>query len=150
MELKAPQDGVIEEYLVEDNSPIKGKSPALKFKVGASSAQTAPETQTPTKPEPKIEEKKTHEQKSETSIPTSMPEIPPKPQQPISSVPLSQIPVMPFTPAPAQQADIGKISGTRAETRVKMNRMRQTIATRLKTAQNTCAMLTTFNEINMG
>lgn len=149
MELKAPQDGVIEEYLVEDNSSIKGKSPALKFRVGASSAHSASETQTPTKSEPKVEEKKAP---VETPIPTSMPEIPPKPQQPISSVPLSQIPVTPFSPAPApaQQADIGKISGTRAETRVKMNRMRQTIANRLKTAQNTCAMLTTFNEINMG
>uniref|UniRef100_A0A1I7XFJ6 Dihydrolipoamide acetyltransferase component of pyruvate dehydrogenase complex n=1 Tax=Heterorhabditis bacteriophora TaxID=37862 RepID=A0A1I7XFJ6_HETBA len=33
--------------------------------------------------------------------------------------------------------------------RVKMNRMRQRIATRLKDAQNTYAMLTTFNEIDM-
>ena len=32
---------------------------------------------------------------------------------------------------------------------VKMNRMRQRIAARLKEAQNTCAMLTTFNEIDM-
>ncbi|MBW02457.1 Dihydrolipoyllysine-residue succinyltransferase component of 2-oxoglutarate dehydrogenase complex, mitochondrial, partial [Eschrichtius robustus] len=31
----------------------------------------------------------------------------------------------------------------------KMNRMRQRIAQRLKEAQNTCAMLTTFNEIDM-
>jgi len=30
-----------------------------------------------------------------------------------------------------------------------MNRMRQRIAQRLKDAQNTCAMLTTFNEIDM-
>lgn len=30
-----------------------------------------------------------------------------------------------------------------------MNRMRQRIAQRLKEAQNTCAMLTTFNEIDM-
>jgi 2-oxoglutarate dehydrogenase E2 component (dihydrolipoamide succinyltransferase) len=28
--------------------------------------------------------------------------------------------------------------------------MRQTVASRLKNAQNTCAMLTTFNELNMG
>ena len=34
--------------------------------------------------------------------------------------------------------------------KVKMSKMRQTVASRLKTAQNTCAMLTTFNEINMG
>ena len=36
------------------------------------------------------------------------------------------------------------------ETRVKMSRMRQTIAKRLKEAQNTNALLTTFNEIDMG
>ena len=30
-----------------------------------------------------------------------------------------------------------------------MNRMRLRIAQRLKDAQNTCAMLTTFNEIDM-
>ena len=32
---------------------------------------------------------------------------------------------------------------------VKMTRMRLRIAERLKDAQNTCAMLTTFNEIDM-
>jgi len=42
-----------------------------------------------------------------------------------------------------------QILGTRSEQRVKMNRMRQKIAARLKDAQNTCAMLTTFNEIDM-
>ena len=31
-----------------------------------------------------------------------------------------------------------------------MSKMRQTVANRLKSAQNTCAMLTTFNEIDMG
>jgi 2-oxoglutarate dehydrogenase E2 component (dihydrolipoamide succinyltransferase) len=35
------------------------------------------------------------------------------------------------------------------EERVKMTRLRQVIATRLKEAQNTAAMLTTFNEIDM-
>ncbi|KAL1435050.1 hypothetical protein MTO96_001596 [Rhipicephalus appendiculatus] len=37
----------------------------------------------------------------------------------------------------------------RSEQRVKMNRMRQRIAQRLKDAQNTYAMLTTFNEVDM-
>jgi 2-oxoglutarate dehydrogenase E2 component (dihydrolipoamide succinyltransferase) len=36
------------------------------------------------------------------------------------------------------------------EERVKMTRLRQTIARRLKDAQNTAAMLTTFNEVYMG
>jgi 2-oxoglutarate dehydrogenase E2 component (dihydrolipoamide succinyltransferase) len=35
------------------------------------------------------------------------------------------------------------------EERVKMTRLRKTIATRLKDAQNTAAMLTTFNEVDM-
>ncbi|MGN6749038.1 MAG: 2-oxoglutarate dehydrogenase complex dihydrolipoyllysine-residue succinyltransferase [Xanthobacteraceae bacterium] len=36
------------------------------------------------------------------------------------------------------------------EERVRMTRLRQTIARRLKDAQNTAAMLTTFNEVDMG
>ena len=36
------------------------------------------------------------------------------------------------------------------EERVKMTRLRRTIATRLKEAQNNAAMLTTFNEVDMG
>merc|ERR1719511_288409 len=42
-----------------------------------------------------------------------------------------------------------QIAGTRSEHRVKMNRMRMKIASRLKEAQNTNAMLTTFNELDM-
>jgi 2-oxoglutarate dehydrogenase E2 component (dihydrolipoamide succinyltransferase) len=52
------------------------------------------------------------------------------------------------TPAPAAaKAPRALDSG---EERVKMTRLRQTIARRLKEAQNTAAMLTTFNEVDMG
>jgi 2-oxoglutarate dehydrogenase E2 component (dihydrolipoamide succinyltransferase) len=40
-------------------------------------------------------------------------------------------------------------SAERKEERVKMSRLRQTIARRLKEAQNTAAMLTTFNDVDM-
>jgi 2-oxoglutarate dehydrogenase E2 component (dihydrolipoamide succinyltransferase) len=51
----------------------------------------------------------------------------------------------PVTPAKA-----GVQSGpTRTEERVRMTRLRQTIARRLKEAQNTAAMLTTFNDVDM-
>ena len=40
-------------------------------------------------------------------------------------------------------------TGDRAEERVKMSRLRQTIARRLKDAQNTAALLTTFNDVDM-
>jgi 2-oxoglutarate dehydrogenase E2 component (dihydrolipoamide succinyltransferase) len=45
--------------------------------------------------------------------------------------------------APTPADDAGR------EERVKMTRLRQTIARRLKEAQNTAAMLTTFNEVDM-
>lgn len=40
-------------------------------------------------------------------------------------------------------------SASRAEERVRMTRLRQTVARRLKEAQNTAAMLTTFNDVDM-
>ncbi len=40
-------------------------------------------------------------------------------------------------------------TGGRREERVKISRMRATIATRLKEAQNTAALLTTFNDVDM-
>ncbi|WP_264686445.1 2-oxoglutarate dehydrogenase complex dihydrolipoyllysine-residue succinyltransferase [Wolbachia endosymbiont (group B) of Rhopobota naevana] len=41
------------------------------------------------------------------------------------------------------------VSGERREERVKMSKIRQVIAARLKASQNTAAILTTFNEIDM-
>jgi 2-oxoglutarate dehydrogenase E2 component (dihydrolipoamide succinyltransferase) len=72
-------------------------------------------------------------------------------------------PATPATPAPAPVAAAPKptpvttpaaaatvaLSTGREDRRVKMTRMRQTIASRLKDAQNTGALLTTFNEIDM-
>ena len=53
-------------------------------------------------------------------------------------------------PAPAAPAAAAPASsGGRNEERVKMTRLRQTIAKRLKEAQNTAAMLTTFNDVDM-
>ncbi|PJN92718.1 dihydrolipoamide succinyltransferase, partial [Amaricoccus sp. HAR-UPW-R2A-40] len=48
---------------------------------------------------------------------------------------------IPRAPVPAEDAA--------REERVKMTRLRQTIARRLKEAQNTAAMLTTYNEVDM-
>ena len=62
------------------------------------------------------------------------------------------------TPAPAPTpaaapakpaAPIATTTGTRGEERVKMTRMRQTIAKRLKSAQDNAALLTTFNDCDM-
>ena len=54
-------------------------------------------------------------------------------------------------PAPPLAAAIAAPAarGTRGEERVKMTRLRQTVARRLKEAQNTAALLTTFNDCDM-
>jgi 2-oxoglutarate dehydrogenase E2 component (dihydrolipoamide succinyltransferase) len=52
-------------------------------------------------------------------------------------------------PAPAPQTPSVAASTGRREERVRMTRLRQTIAKRLKDAQNTAAMLTTFNDVDM-
>ncbi|MES0863909.1 2-oxoglutarate dehydrogenase complex dihydrolipoyllysine-residue succinyltransferase [Ruegeria sp. SCPT10] len=51
-------------------------------------------------------------------------------------------------PAPAPRAPVAASDAAREE-RVKMTRLRQTIAKRLKDSQNTAAMLTTYNEVDM-
>jgi 2-oxoglutarate dehydrogenase E2 component (dihydrolipoamide succinyltransferase) len=50
--------------------------------------------------------------------------------------------------APAPRGPVSSDDAAREE-RVKMTRLRQTIARRLKDAQNTAAILTTFNEVDM-
>jgi 2-oxoglutarate dehydrogenase E2 component (dihydrolipoamide succinyltransferase) len=52
-------------------------------------------------------------------------------------------------PAPVQMRAPSPADDAAREERVHMTRLRQTIARRLKDAQNTAAMLTTFNEVDM-
>jgi 2-oxoglutarate dehydrogenase E2 component (dihydrolipoamide succinyltransferase) len=60
---------------------------------------------------------------------------------PAAPTPVAQAPApAPAPPRPPQER----------EERVRMSRLRQTIARRLKEAQETAAMLTTFNEVDMG
>lgn len=55
----------------------------------------------------------------------------------------------PAVSAPAAPAAPAAASGERREERVKMTRLRQTVAKRLKEAQETAALLTTFNDVDM-
>jgi len=53
------------------------------------------------------------------------------------------------SPPPAPPPAARPPSGERREERVRMTRLRQTVARRLKEAQNTAAILTTFNDVDM-
>jgi 2-oxoglutarate dehydrogenase E2 component (dihydrolipoamide succinyltransferase) len=51
--------------------------------------------------------------------------------------------------APVAATPTTQATGARQEERLKMTRLRQTIAKRLKSAQDTAALLTTFNDVDM-
>ena len=55
----------------------------------------------------------------------------------------------PSAEAPVAATPTTQATGARQEERVKMTRLRQTIAKRLKSAQDTAALLTTFNDVDM-
>ena len=76
--------------------------------------------------------------------PTAAAAATPPPPKPTAAAPpkaAAAAPTLPSTPA---------LIGGRIERRTKMSRMRQRVAVRLKEAQNTAAMLTTFQECDMG
>lgn len=62
---------------------------------------------------------------------------------------LAAVAALAAAPAPAAAAPSAPRATGPREERVKMTRLRQTIARRLKDAQNTAAMLTTYNEVDM-
>ncbi|XP_042306994.1 dihydrolipoyllysine-residue succinyltransferase component of 2-oxoglutarate dehydrogenase complex, mitochondrial isoform X1 [Sceloporus undulatus] len=141
VQVPAPAAGVIEALLVPDGGKVEGGTPLFKLrKTGAAPAKAkpaaapAPEPAAPVAPPPAA------------PIPTAMPPVPPVSALPVDAKPVSAVKP---TPAAAPSVEPGVSKGARLEQRVKMNRMRQRIAQRLKEAQNTCAMLTTFNEIDM-
>uniref|UniRef100_A0A3P9HAQ1 Dihydrolipoyllysine-residue succinyltransferase component of 2-oxoglutarate dehydrogenase complex, mitochondrial n=1 Tax=Oryzias latipes TaxID=8090 RepID=A0A3P9HAQ1_ORYLA len=77
---------------------------------------------------------------------------PPKAEAPAAAAPPPS--AAPPSPPPPPPSTVGPIPTTMppvppVPAHVKMNRMRLRIAQRLKEAQNTCAMLTTFNEVDM-
>lgn len=70
------------------------------------------------------------------------------PAAPAAPAPPSAPKAAPPAPTPAPTPSAAPL-GARTESRVKMTRLRMRVSERLKSAQNTYAMLTTFNEIDM-
>jgi len=109
------------------------------FRIEPGEKGAAPPPKEEAKPEEsKPAEKAPEPQAAKRSEPVPQVKAAEKPKQPEPSK---------EKPAPAPKPAAS--AGNRGETRVKMNRMRQTIAKRLKESQNAAASLTTFNEIDM-
>ena len=124
LEISAPAAGVLLELLVAEEAEVRaGQVLAI---LETDEAVVVPEP--PAKPEPVSEAKPTEPLALEAAAPAAVTE---RPQE--------------CPPCPPRATG----SGERAERRVPMSRLRQRIAERLKEAQQTAALLTTFNEINM-
>lgn len=170
----APFGGIIREILVKDGDTVKAHQELFKLEKAAApagAAAAAPKAATPPPPPkpaaPAAAKPPTPPPSAKAAPPPPPPPpppaapgagAPPPPPPPKPAAPAAQIPVAAIRHAQGIQAasvrvppaDYSReITGTRTEQRVKMNRMRLKIASRLKEAQNVNAMLTTFNEIDM-
>ncbi|XP_038621672.1 dihydrolipoyllysine-residue succinyltransferase component of 2-oxoglutarate dehydrogenase complex, mitochondrial [Tachyglossus aculeatus] len=148
VQVPSPAAGVIEALLVPDGGKVEGGTPLFTLRKTAAAPAKAKPATAPTaapKPEPVVTAAPPPPPPSPAAtIPTAMPPVPPVSAQPVDTKPVSAV-----KPSAAPAPELGAVKGARSEHRVKMNRMRQRIAQRLKEAQNTCAMLTTFNEVDM-
>eukprot|EP01103_Thecamoeba_quadrilineata_P021541 TRINITY_DN9932_c0_g1_i1.p1 TRINITY_DN9932_c0_g1~~TRINITY_DN9932_c0_g1_i1.p1 ORF type:complete len:468 (-),score=130.15 TRINITY_DN9932_c0_g1_i1:41-1423(-) len=163
VEVRTPESGVIVEVASQPGDTVKVGDPLFTLLVGGAAPQKSAEPKTEEKAAAKKEEPKEVKSKKETPAPQktepkkekeqplkneekSSPAPTPAPQktEPKKETTTTTTPTT-TTTAGASTSD----SGNRTETRVPMNRMRLRIAERLKSAQNTYALLTTFQEADL-
>ncbi|MCB1448796.1 MAG: 2-oxoglutarate dehydrogenase complex dihydrolipoyllysine-residue succinyltransferase [Nitratireductor sp.] len=157
VEIPAPSDGTLTEILVKEGETVEVGALLAHFGTGGAVAAEAT-ARAPAKAEAKPAAAAPAPQATMPASPSAQKIMNEKNIDPASvqgsgkrgqvlkedvqnaSAPLS---VPAAARAPSGDADVVR------EERVKMTRLRQTIARRLKDAQNSAAMLTTFNEVDM-
>jgi len=133
--VNSPKAGTIVELYAKEEDTVAVGADLFKLELGDAPAGGAPKKEESKKEAPKKEEPKKEVKKEEPKKETPK-EAPSKPAPAPVAKPTSEP-----TSAPA--------AFSREERSVKMNRMRQTIARRLKQSQENAASLTTFNEVDM-
>lgn len=132
LEVPAPKGGVIEKIVVEEGAVVKAGELLAIIKEGDVAAAPAPAAASSPVPVP---------------VPASAPSPTPTPTNPDLSP--SQRRAIREGKSVTSAALAQEFASARTEKRVPMSRLRQRVAQRLKEVQNTAAILTTFNEINM-
>ena len=144
VDVRAPFGGALTEIVGEVDDVVEVGSPLFRIDVAADAPEANAGGPGPAEVASEIEEAKPVETAppppAAAAAAAPPPPPPPKPAAPKKAA-------APAGPAPpSAQVTLG----TRQERRTKMSRMRQRVAARLKDAQNTAAMLTTFQECDMG
>ena len=143
VDVRAPEPGAIVEILGEIDDVVEVGKPLFRMDTDAE----APEGGAAPEPEPAKEETP-----AAAAEPVAAAPVPPTPAPAAASTPPPPA-AKPTPPSPPVQTPFQSATaflGQRTERRTKMSRMRQRVAARLKDAQNTAAMLTTFQEVDMG
>ena len=160
VEVFAPEDGTLAEIVAGEGDTVG--IGALLGRIGAGGAKpaAAPEKKVEAKPAPAPAMPTTGAPSGDAPVSPSVRRITSEAGVDPASIPgtgkdgrvtkgdaLAFLDKAPAKPAPAPAA-APRETGPREE-RVRMTRLRQTIARRLKEAQDTAAMLTTFNDVDM-
>lgn len=150
--VNSPVAGKIVELLVEDSSTVKPGQSIIVIDTDAKSDVAAKKPQVQQTVQETKEASPSPPQSTSAPISESQPmQVTPAFTKPLSQTPVSKVKsdLDAMSKVHMSEHQSNSPQGSRTETRIKMNRMRQKIASRLKDAQNTYAMLTTFNEIDM-
>ncbi|KAH7223074.1 putative dihydrolipoamide succinyltransferase [Fusarium oxysporum] len=150
--VNAAAEGVVAELLAHEGDVVTVGQPIARIETGPRDSATTshvPEKQSSNKTaqdDPAPVQKESGESKSvenkEQTIESST-------RSARRAAPTSPSPASPPQPIDEHAVDPKRKSSLRGEHMEKMSRMRKTIATRLKQSQNTCASLTSVQEIDM-
>ncbi|KAJ4730055.1 Dihydrolipoamide acetyltransferase component of pyruvate dehydrogenase complex [Melia azedarach] len=137
IDVASPDGGVIQKLVAKEGETVEpGTKIAVISKSGEGATQATPAEKAAPQPPP-AEEKQTPKAEAAPAVKDKAP----SPQQPTTKKPTS--------PPSKPMASEPQLPPKDKERRVPMTRLRKRVATRLKDSQNTFAMLTTFNEVDM-
>jgi 2-oxoglutarate dehydrogenase E2 component (dihydrolipoamide succinyltransferase) len=145
VDVRAPEAGVIKEIMGEIDDVVEVGAPLFKIDTDAvktSDANVAAHSS----------EGPSYDAPEPETVPAAKPEPAPKATPPPPPKESAAPPKKESSSSKQVSSEnyLEQAMSSRTESRTKMSRMRQRIAVRLKEAQNTAAMLTTFQECDMG
>ncbi|XP_019194620.1 PREDICTED: dihydrolipoyllysine-residue succinyltransferase component of 2-oxoglutarate dehydrogenase complex 2, mitochondrial-like isoform X1 [Ipomoea nil] len=131
IDVTSPEAGIIQEFVAKEGDTVEpGTKVAVISKSGEGVNHVAPSEKAAPQPSDPVEQKE-------------------KPKTKVEAPPVKEKPKEASPPPPKTSATEPQLPPKERERRVPMTRLRKRVATRLKDSQNTFALLTTFNEVDM-
>ncbi|GAB4830839.1 hypothetical protein Ancab_004867 [Ancistrocladus abbreviatus] len=140
IDVVSPEAGVIQKFLAKEGDTVEPGTKVAVISKSEGVTHVGPSEPTTNKTAPAKE--KAHEQKPKE-------ETPPKEKPKSEASPPKEKPKLTSAPPPKVGPSEPQLPPKERERRVPMTRLRKRVATRLKDSQNTFALLTTFNEVDM-